>query len=291
MTLSPNLRGIALMVLGMAGLAITDVLLKLLGGRIPIGQLMLIQGIGGTIIFGSLAVRNGDRDWTKNFVRPVVIWRNVAEVAAAASFLTALVAVPLSTLSAVLQANPLLVTLGAAIWLNAPVGPRRWAAICVGLGGVLIIIRPWGESFDVMVLFCIAATIALSARDLFTRQLPPEMSNHQAATYGVAALAMIGPVLMWLHGDTWITPTSSDLLLIAVTILTLPVGYFGVTAAMRVGDVAAVTPFRYSRIVFALILAYFFFDERPDMWTWIGVGIVVGSGLYTIWRENSMRRG
>lgn len=289
MTLSPNLQGILLMILGMAGLAVTDALLKLLGGAIPVGQLMVIQGIGGTLIFGALSLRQGDRHWVQNFILPTVIWRNVFEMTAAASFLTALVLVPLSTLSSILQANPLLVTLGAALWWKEPVGPRRWAAIVVGLCGVLLIIRPWSDSFDIAALLCVVATVALAMRDLLTRRLPSTVTTHQAATYAVALMVPLGVVLTALRGDTWVAPNTQQLLLLITTILSMPVGYWGVTAAMRVGDVAVVTPFRYSRIVFALILAGLVFGERPDALTYIGAAIVVASGLYTIWREQVVR--
>ena len=277
------------MVLGMLGLAVTDALLKLLGGAIPVGQLMVIQGLGGLVIFGTLAVRSGATQWRAHFLLPVVIWRNVAEVVAAASFLTALVLVPLSTISSILQANPLLVTLGAAIWFKAPVGPRRWAAIILGLCGVLLVIQPWGDRFDSAALLCVLATVSLSVRDLVTRRLPAAVSTHQAATYAVAVMGALGVVIMQITQSTWVIPSRTETLLLITTVLTMPVGYFGVTAAMRVGEIAVVTPFRYSRIVFALILAALIFSERPDPLTFLGAAIIVGSGLYTIWREARLR--
>lgn len=286
---SANAQGIALMVVGMLGLAFTDALLKLLGGAIPVGQLMLIQGLGGTLIFGTLALRTGATQWRARFLLPVVILRNVSEVVAAIAFLTALALVPLSTISAILQANPLLVTLGAAIWLKAPVGPRRWAAIVVGLVGVLLVIQPWKDSFDSAALLCLLATVALSARDLITRRLPPDVSTHQAATFAVATMALMGIVMMTITASPWVMPTLGQALVLITTVLTLPVGYFGVTAAMRVGDIAVVTPFRYARIVFALILAAVMFGERPDVLTYVGAAIIVGAGIFTIWREGRVK--
>lgn len=279
------------MTLGMAGLAVTDALLKLLGGTIPIGQLMVIQGVGGALIFGTLALRQGDTDWVRNFLTPVVIWRNLFEMTAAISFLTALVLVPLSTLSAILQANPLLVTLGAAIWLKEPVGPRRWAAIGVGFIGVLLVIQPWSDGFNWLAILCLVAASALSMRDLTTRLLPKTLSTYQAATFAVFLMAPTGLAVLWMSGDVMVTPSATQTTLLAITVLTMPVGYFGVTAAMRVGDVAIVTPFRYTRIVFALILAFLIFSERPNAMTLLGAFIIVTSGLYTIWREQARRAG
>lgn len=286
---SSNLQGILLMVVGMAGLAITDALLKLLGGAVPLGQLLIIQGIGGTVIFGTLALRQGDTNWVANFLLPVVLWRNLFEMIAALSFLTALVLVPLSTLSAILQANPLIVTLGAALWFKEPVGARRWAAICVGLFGVLLVIQPWSDSFGALALLCVLATVALAVRDLITRRLPKNLSTYQAATYAIATMIPIGCLVLLVTGDSMIRPNTTQTLLLITTVLTMPIGYFGITAAMRVGDVAVVTPFRYTRILFALILAAVIFKERPDALTLLGAAIIVASGLYTIWREHARR--
>ncbi len=277
------------MVVGMAGLAITDALLKLLGGAVPLGQLLIIQGIGGTVIFGTLALRQGDTNWVANFLLPVVLWRNLFEMIAALSFLTALVLVPLSTLSAILQANPLIVTLGAALWFKEPVGARRWAAICVGLFGVLLVIQPWSDSFGALALLCVLATVALAVRDLITRRLPKNLSTYQAATYAIATMIPIGCLVLLVTGDSMIRPNTTQTLLLITTVLTMPIGYFGITAAMRVGDVAVVTPFRYTRILFALILAAVIFKERPDALTLLGAAIIVASGLYTIWREHARR--
>ena len=289
MTTSANLQGILWMTLGMAGLAITDALLKLLGGAIPLGQLLIIQGLGGTLIFGYLALRQGDKKWIANFCLPVVLWRNLFEMASAVSFLTALILVPLSTLSAILQANPLVVTIGAALWFKEPVGPRRWAAIIVGLFGVLLVIQPWSDAFGVFSLLCVIATVCLSIRDLITRRLPPSLSTYQAATYAVLTMVPVGIIVLWVTKDAFVIPNLSQTMLLLTTILTMPIGYFGVTAAMRVGDVAVVTPFRYTRILFALILAALIFGERPNALTLIGAAIIVSSGLYTIWREQLRR--
>ncbi|MEX0310356.1 MAG: DMT family transporter, partial [Tateyamaria sp.] len=231
---SANLRGILLMILGMAGLAVTDALLKLLAGSIPIGQLMVIQGVGGTLIFGTLALRNGDTGWRAKFLLPITLWRNLFEMIAAASFLTALVLVPLSTLSSILQANPLIVTLGAALWLHEPVGPRRWAAIMVGLCGVLLIIRPWSDSFDAAALICILATVALALRDLLTRRLPASITTYQAATFAVALMPFVGIALSVIQQTPFVVPSASQTAIVTATVLTMPIGYWGVTAAMRV---------------------------------------------------------
>ena len=277
------------MVLGMLGLAITDAMLKALGGRVPLAQVMIVQGLGCGLIFGALALRQGAQDWWRTFLHPVVMLRNVFEIVATVSFLTALGLVPLSVISTILQANPLLVTLGAAVWLREPVGVRRWAAVIAGLGGVLIVLRPGAEGFDVNVLFAVLATVALAMRDLVTRRLPPGLPTLQVSSIALGLLAPAGAAALLVDGTPPVLPGPADALLLGGAVCLLCVGYFGITSAMRVGEVGVVMPFRYVRIVFALIIAATIFGERPDAMTYIGAGIIVASGLYTLWREQIRR--
>ncbi len=290
MNASDNLRGIALMVLGMLGLAFTDAFLKALGGAIPAGQIMMVQGLGCGTVFGVLALRQGATGWRGNFLRPVVLVRNVFEVLATGFFLVALELVPLSIISTILQANPLIVTLGAAVWLREAVGPRRWAAVIVGLLGVVIVLRPWSATFDANVLFALAATVGLSLRDLVTRRVPARISTLQVATFAFGFLIVAGAASLLLQGQRPVIPNPTQALLLCGAVCLLCVGYFGITSAMRVGEVGVVMPFRYVRIVFALIIAALVFGERPDLLTYVGAGVIVASGLYTLWREQIRRK-
>jgi drug/metabolite transporter (DMT)-like permease len=284
-----NLKGMGWMTLAMLGFALTDMVIVFLSREMPVGQILFLFGLGGALVFGAVAKLNR-HVWLSPVLlsRPVML-RNVAEAFATASVVTALALIPLSVLSAILQANPLLVTLGAALFLNERVGWRRWLAIGIGLVGVLIIIRPGTAEFDPALLIAVVAVIGLSLRDLATRPVPREVPTSLLASYSFATVALTGLAIMAVTGTLGL-PRLELWAVTAAAVATGLVAYFAITAAMRIGDISAVTPFRYTRLVFALVIAVVVFDENPDAATLIGAGIVIATGLYTFWREGRVRR-
>ncbi|MBY4891594.1 DMT family transporter [Rhodobacteraceae bacterium N5(2021)] len=279
-----NLKGMGWMVLAMLGFALADTFIKLTLGALPVGQVIAIFGFGGAAIFGAWAATNGERVVDPALFTGPFVFRLASEVVGTMCFIIALASIELSLLSAIIQANPLLVTLGAALFLGASVGWRRWMAIFVGLLGVLIIVRPGLEGFDANTLWALGAAVGLTGRDLSTRAIPRDVSTLLVAAWGFAAAGVAGVILLAFTGGAAMPDATLTLQLIGALMFAM-VAYYAVTAAMRVGDIPVVTPFRYTRLVFALILAFFVFGERPDMWTLIGAAIVIATGLYTLWRE------
>lgn len=289
MTPNANLQGIAWMLFGMIGFAALDALLKALAGSVPVGQILMFQGAGGALIFAAMGLRSGASGWVRGFSHPVVLVRNLCEVLAATGFVAALATVPLSTLAAVIQSNPLLVTLGAALFLREKVGPWRWGAILVGLGGVMLLIRPGSAKFEPAVLLALGAVVFLSGRDLLTRWVPDTIPTVQLGAYAMVSLVVAGAVLQGVTGAPLDAFEAWQVWCLLGTVALLPVGIYGTTAAMRVGEMSVVTPFRYSRLIFALILAAIFFGERPDPLTYLGGAIIVGAGIFTAWRERRVK--
>ena len=288
---SANLRGIDLMVLAMFGFAVTDMFIKRLGGALPTGQIVATLGLGGSLLFALLARRRGEALVTRAFLEPAVLLRNGAEIAGTLMFVGAVVHSPLSVTSAIIQTTPLAVTLGAALWLRERVGAARWCAIGVGLVGVLLVIQPWREAFEPASLLAVGAAVALALRDLATRGVPPGIPSTVLSSYALALLVPAGLALLALPigpPAAWPDPGQAMTLLAAIAISTL--GYFGVTAGMRVGEVSVVTPFRYTRIVFALVIAVAVFDEKIDALMLAGATIVVGSGLWSLVHERRLER-
>ena len=284
-----NLRGIALMVASMAGFAVEDTLIKLTAASLPSGQILILLSLMGATIFAALAKARGLRLIGPSIVQRSVVVRNASEMLGTVCYVSAFILAPLSIASAILQATPLVVTLGAAVVLGAPVGWRRWTAIAVGLAGVLIIVRPGAEGFQPASLLAVAAVVLLAARDLATRTAPAHVASLVMAFYGFLAVMPAGAVLLQFQGG-WQPVSARNLGMMAMTAVVGVAAYYAIIAAMRIGDVAVVTPFRYSRIIFALILGIAVFDESVDLWTLIGAGIVIGSGLYTLAREARLRR-
>jgi drug/metabolite transporter (DMT)-like permease len=281
---SDNLRGIALMLLAMATFALGDVGIKLLSGAVPPGQIMGTMGIVGTIVFAIWTRARGLPLLPRAIWHPAIALRFVAEIMAGVGMVLSLTLNPLSLVTAILQAGPLVVTMGAAYVFGEQVGPRRWLSIFVGLSGVLIILRPGFEGFSPQALWIIVALMGLSIRDLATRAAPASLDNLQVATIGFLALVPTGALLI-AFGQAPIWPGFWDWATLGLAIFATIAGYYAITAAMRVGDISAVTPFRYSRLVFGLILGLIIFHERPDALAYVGTSLILAAGLYAAWRE------
>ena len=283
-----NLRGIAWMTLAMLTFALADMFIVIAARTLPPGQIVVMFAAFGTPLLAVYARSRGVRLVSPVlFTRPILI-RNAAEIWGTMAVVYAFANLPFSTVSAVLQAAPLLVTLGAAVFLREPVGWRRWSAIFVGLAGVLLILRPSPEA-GWLILLAVVAVTGLSARDLATRFVPREIPSLQVATYGFGSTIIGGLLLTALTGDL-VLPGARDTAACAAAALFGAVAYFSITTAMRQGDIATIAPFRYTRLIFAFTIAALVFGERPDLLTWLGAGIVVVAGIYTLAREALRRR-
>lgn len=288
--MTPNLRGSLLMIAAMAGFAVEDMFLKFAARQLPVGQILMIFGAGGMIGFTILAKAQGARLLTPALLSPSIFGRAGFEVMGRLFYTLAIALTPLSSASAILQATPLVVVAGAALIFGETVGWRRWSAISVGFLGVLVILRPGLEGFTPLSILAVLGMLGFAGRDLATRAAPKTISNLTLGVYGFAILVPTGAALLaWTGGAVW--PSGFTSLALAAATTFGVAGYYALTAAMRVGEVSLVTPFRYTRLLFALILGAVFFAERPDAATLIGSGIIVGSGIYTLLRGRRVKLG
>lgn len=287
--MADNLKGIMLMTLAMFGLALSDMFVKLASGALPPAQIILLVGGGTTLVYAAGALAFGMPLFSRAFFRPVILLRTFAEAVASVSMMTAIALVPLSTVTAIMQSNPLLVTMGAALFLSEKVGWRRWLAIAVGLVAMLMIVRPGGSEYDATVLIAVVAACALSARDLATRAAPASIPSLVLAAWGFAGSVVGGAVLMAVGpGAAPVEGVTLVYLIAAVAVTAL--GYYALTASVRIGQLSTVAPFRYTRLVFAMAIAVTVFAERPDGWTIAGSLLIVASGVYTFLRERRIAR-
>jgi len=281
---SENLRGIILMVLSMAFFGVEDVFLKWAAERLPAGEVLVASGLAGVLIFATLAWPSGHRLWSRGALNRAVIARNAGEMVGSCFYIVALATAPLATVSAVLQTLPLAVTMASALFLGATVGWRRWSAIGVGLIGVLMVIRPGADTFQFATLGVLAAVACITLRDLATRAVPPDMPSSILSAWGMAAVAVMG-VLMMRYDGRVVWPTAAEGLALVGAIVFGSAGYWTIVAASRTGEVAVVSPFRYSRLVFAIIGGILVFGEWPDGLALAGAALIILSGLYTFARE------
>ena len=285
-----NILGAAFMVFAMFCFAVEDALIKLLADAIPVGQVLSSICLGGLIAFLGWALVKGDRLWQPAYLDSKVLLRSFCDVAGSVMFVTSLTLIPLTTASAVIQATPLVVAMGAAVFLGQAVGWRRWLAIFVGFVGVLIIIRPGMEGFTPATLLAVGGMLGLAARDLFTRGLTVQLSGPQLATHTFALVVPAGLALSILRGQPFVMPDASQSLILLAAIMIGMIAYLAIVAATRGGNAGIISSFRYSRMIFALVIGYLMFTEIPDAATLIGAAIIIASGIYTLWRETRLRR-
>lgn len=278
------------MVISMAFFAAEDTFIKILTGGLPYLQVLTSVGALGFAVFFVMLKLKGGRFLTRDLLHPIVVLRTFGEVVGSIAFVIALALSDLSTTSAILQALPLMVVLGAALFLGEPVGWRRWLAIGVGFIGVLLIIRPGGDGFTPVSLLALLGVAGLALRDLVTRRIPRHIPSDQVSASAFLALAASSILLEVIMGRGFVMPTVPQSMMIAICIVFGVAGYALLVAATRISEISAIAPYRYTRLVFALILAFVVFGERPDGMTLIGAVIVVASGCYTMWREARQRR-
>ena len=284
---SDNLKGAILMAASMTAFTANDTAIKLLAGQVPLFQVVFLRGCLTSALIavlawrmGAFAVRIPRRDWG------IILFRSASEGLAAFVFLTALFQMPISDLTAILQALPLAVTLGAAVFFGEPVGWRRWAAILVGFFGVVLIVRPGTDMFTPYALLGVATVVFAAARDLSTRRLSKAVPGIMVTFIAALMVGAMGGVLGL--AEDWVRPTAGNLFNIGFASVMVLIAYWCVIQAMRTGDVAVVAPMRYTGLLAAMVAGMVVFDEWPDALMLTGAAIVVASGLFSFWRERRL---
>ena len=289
MALSPNLRGALFMAISMAGFTINDTFVKLASAEMNAGQIMFVRGLMASAMMFLLCWKTGALRPPAMLLNKAVFGRSMGEMLATVTFLIGLAHMEIANASAILQALPLAVTMAAALFLKEPVGWRRWLAIVVGFAGVMIIVRPGSDGFNGWSLMILACVFFATGRDLFTRSASADipsafMSLATASIISLAGLLLIFPLGGWtpmsLKSFSWLAAASFFILF----------GYQYVIQSMRVGEIGFVAPFRYTSLLWALLLGFLVFGDVPDIYMIVGASLVVLSGVYTFHRERVRSR-
>lgn len=282
-----NVKSIVFMVLSMALFAVEDLFIKLLSQEMPASEIMVLLGLGGAGVFAVWAHLAHEPIFEKALLNKQIIIRTLADLFGALFYISAIVLTPLSSASTILQATPLAVTAGAALFLGEKVGFRRWSAVIIGFMGILLIVKPGSDAFSTYSLLAVAAVFCLSARDLATRAMNATFSTLTVSIYAFLALAMAGVCATPFFGGYTI-PSAFGIGLLLASLVSGVVAYYLIVLATRTGDMSVIAPFRYSRIIFAMVLSILILGERPDILTWIGASIIVLSGSYMFLRERQI---
>ena len=252
-----NLNGIILMTLAMLAFAIDDMFLKLLTSTVPIGQSMFLMGVGSSLVFYVLVKKSGGRIFDKSLLQFPMLLRNTGDLIGTFGIFIAIALIPLTTVVTIMMALPLLVILAAVFFLNEKVGLKRWVAVLSGILGMLLVVKPGTEAFNLHTLFAVIGVIGMTVRDIGSRMAPKSVKS--------------------------LTTIEGIYLVFLILIGTF--AYHAMTIAVRMGDISAIAPVRYTRLFFAMIIGLIIFNEEPDFYTIIGAGIIVISGLYAFLRE------
>ena len=286
---SDNIRGALLMAASMAGFVFNDAMVKLTADNLSIYQVMLVRGVFATLFVGLLAwhqkalfIHLSGPDWK------LLLLRTIGEVGGTLCFLTALFNMPIANATAILQALPLVITVGAALFLKQAVGWRRYLAVLIGFAGVLVIVRPGAEGFNIFAYWAIAAVLFVTLRDLVTVNLSARAPSLYIALISAISITIVGGLMSLT--EPWTPVSYTELSLLAGAALFLMGGYLFGIMTMRVGEIAFVSPFRYTVLLWSIVLGVVIFDEIPDAWTLSGSAIVIAMGVYTFHRERLNRK-
>ncbi len=277
------------MAVAMAAFTINDAITKTVTSEMNFGEVILLRGMVAIVLIAALAYhQRAIRPLRTLMMKPVAL-RVAGEVGGTLSFLAAIANLPLANTAAIFQALPLAITLGAAVIFGEPVGWRRWLAIVAGFIGVLIIVRPGLEGFNQFSLLALVAVVFCAVRDLATKRIPVEIPSLFITLLTTITVTMAGALVLFPLGG-WTPPSGRSLALLALAAVLLLIGYQCVIMALRVGDISAVAPFRYSALLWALLLGYLVFGDVPDALMVTGASIIVLSGLYAFYRERIRNR-
>lgn len=285
--LSDNTKGALLMMCSMAAFTFNDALIKSLGLDVPLFQMLFLRGLIASVLIWGLARglsrlrwKLSRQDWG------LVALRTGSEIGAAYFFITALYHMPIANVTAVLQILPLTVTLGAALFFGEAVGWRRATAIAVGFCGMLLIVRPGPDGFDQYALYALIAVVFVTLRDLATRKMSsdvPSLTVTLVASLGVTLASGVAS-----FGTEWVTLTPGQWLLLVGAAVFILGGYLFSVLVMRVGEISFIAPFRYSSLLWALLLGFVVFGDWPDPITLTGAAIVVAAGVFTLIRGRKL---
>lgn len=282
--LSENNRAATFMVLAMLGYLLNDTMMKLVGEDISLFQSVAIRGLAMLAIVIALVFRSGHSFNLLNYRNVILLLRIVVEIGLTLFFLLALFHIPIANLTAIIQAAPLLITLLAAVIFKERVGQQRYIAILVGLVGVLLIVQPGTSGFNIYSLIGLVAMFLVVLRDLLTRGIPskiPSIIITYATTLATFLFGVIGLVIQ----SEWVNPPFITYIYLIAAALFLFCGYYFSILTMRIGDIAYTAPFRYTKLLWAIIIGFVIFGEVPDRLGIFGMVIICGTGMYSLYRE------
>ena len=284
---SENTLGILYMVAACSGFIVNDTFVKLASEGMSIPQVIVLRSAIALPLVGWFC-------WRQRLVRNLFktgdrfLWlRTLGEVGATATYLSALARLEIANATAIAQLVPLAVTGGAALVLGERVGVRRWSAIVIGFVAVVVIIRPGLSGFNAWSLMALVSVGFVVLRDISSRAMPTDIHPLTVTLVTITMLIPLG--FFMLPFEPWRPITLLPLAYCAGSSVTLAAAYVLVVHAVRHGEIGYVAPFRYVLLVWALVIQVAVFAVSPDALTLVGSAVLVATGLYTVYRERTVK--
>lgn len=282
-----NRRGITSMVAATVFLVANDVLIKLTSERIPIGQVIVVRGLFATALICMLALANGHLRSAAALLDRTVLLRSLFDVVASVCFLTALANMQIGNVTAITMASPLVMTAIAAVFTIERVGWRRWTAVALGFGGILMIVQPRADAFSGWSLVALTSMCFIVMRDLVTRRLDAAIPSMIVVLANTAMIVVGASALIPFQG--WVPMTGIEYLQLAGAAVFVLSGYQLIIDSMRHGEMSLVVPFRYSALVWAILAGLLVWGDLPNPLAFSGICVIVASSLYILHRERVRR--
>ncbi len=282
-----SLRGIVIMIVAMVILPIKDGLAKILGGaysplEITWAQFCLVY----LLLAPFIILRYGPRMlWPRPLGLQVL--RGIFAVTGIGFFYWAVLYIPLASTTSIFFLAPLVVAVLSPFMLNEPVDWRQWVAVIVGFLGVFLILRPDLGAFNKGFLIAVAGAFSIGLFYICNRKLAAGMP----AIVTLAHTVIIGAVLLsFAVPAVWVTPTVADIPMITGFVLCALMGQGLLMASFEYAPASVVAPFLYSSIISSTLFGLFILGEFPDIWTLLGIAVVISSGIYIGVREGRVKR-
>ncbi len=275
------------MVGAMAGFVVNDAMVKFVSQSLPAAQLIFLRGVMASLLVLVLALALKAGPQLRQVLQPRVAARAAVDACATVMYLLSLFHLPIANATAINLAAPLFMVVFAVWFLHEKPGAARWSAVAVGFLGVLFVVQPRGDGFNAWALLCLAGTLFHAARDLMTRRIDPAIPSIVVTLATALAVTLLTGAMSLVQG--WQPFGAAQLGWLAAASVFLVAGYFLIIQCMRQGEVSLTAPFRYSALLFAVLLGYTVWGEVPNAWAWAGIALLVGSGLYVVHSERGRR--
>jgi S-adenosylmethionine uptake transporter len=283
-----TLRAGLYMVITTACFVVGDTCIKLIGTSLPIAQVICFIGLVSSLFLLMLCGQQGIlKDVPLIFTRTVLL-RSLFDTMGSFMFVSALMHMPLANLSSVMQSVPLVVVAVGVIFLGEKAGLSRIAAVIAGFVGVLLIVKPSPQTITIYEFFAVGTVIVVALRDLVTKRIPAHVPLLVIALANAVFISVSGFGVGLVQGFKTVETWQLALLLGAGLMVTI--SYFFIVATVRLGDLSATAPFRYSEVVFAIIAGILVFGEYPDAISYVGMALVIAAGLFAAHREAAQAR-